>query len=241
MAQANSDNAAVNATLDKFFTVFTANSGAAIYKNVDILINEVFCADDGVHPWIGIAHHGPHFRGTAAIRTLYNQVFASFPDIWWGPSTDAPPHTTAPVPPPPPAPRLYSNDAWRPPTIGVQTTMAGTLQHPWFQGPGYSLPLSGLTPAVPPKRTNTPSFAVFAFGAHDPTRVSQISFYMDRYNQARELQPVGPLPFDTDVRALLQHLEDRAETQRLIELNRKTQSDLSRLVETLEEHQRNRR
>jgi hypothetical protein len=245
MAQANSDNAGVNATLDKFFGVFTANSGPAVYKNIDILINEVFCADDGEHPWIGIAHHGPQFRGTAAIRALYNQVFTSFPDIWWGPSTDAPPQTTAPVPPVPLAPRLYSNDAYAKdpshhPTIGVQTTMAGTLQQPWFQGPGYSLPLSGLTPAVPPKRTNTPSFAVFAFGAQDPTRVSRISFYMDRYNQARELQPIGPLPFDTDIRALLQHLEDRAETQRLIELNRKTQSDLSRLVETLERHQRDR-
>src|ERR1700728_994887 len=113
MAQANSDNAGANATLDLFFSVFTANSGPGTYKNVNTLINNVFCADDpaaGI-PWVGIAHHGPQFRGALAVRGLYDQIFTSFPDIWWGASTSAPAQTTAPVPPVPPAPRLYSNDA----------------------------------------------------------------------------------------------------------------------------------
>lgn len=226
MAQANSDNAGINGTLDKFFSVFNANSGAATYKNVDILINNVFCADGGGYPWVGIAHHGPQFRGAAGVRLLYEQIFNSFPDIWWAPSTTYP-HVTA-------VPRLYSNDAWRPPTVGVQTTMVGTLQHPWFQDPHYySLPLSGIAPSTPPKVTNTPSFAVFVFGAQDPTRVSQVSFYMDRYNQARDLQPSGPMPFDTDIRALLQHAQDRADARRLIELNHK-------LVEGLETREKKR-
>jgi hypothetical protein len=214
MAQANSDNAGINGTLDKFFSVFDASSGAGTYKNVDILMNNVFCADNGAGlPWVGIASHGAQFRGAAAVRGLYGQIFTSFPDIWWGPSTTYPPTDV---------PRLYSNDAWAPPTVGVQTTMIGTLQQPWFQNPShYSLPLSGIAVNKPPKATNTPSFAVFVFGAQDPTRVSQVSFYMDRYNQARDLQPLGPMPFDTDVRALLQHAQDRAETQRLIEVNQK--------------------
>ena len=241
MAQANSDNAGANSTLDKFFSVFNANSGAGTYKNIDILIHDVFCADGGGDPWIGIAHHGPQFRGEAGVRKLYDQVFRSFPDIWWGPSTSAPAQTIAPVPAVPPAPRLYSNDGWHPPTIGVQTTMVGTFHQRWFQDQAYSLPLSAVTPSTPPKRTNTPSFAVFVFGAEDPTRVSHVSFYMDRYNQARDLQPIHPSSFDTDVRLLFQNAQDRADTQRLIELNQKTELDLSRAVEGLDAQKKEKR
>ena len=240
MAKANSDNSGTNSTLDKFFSVFTANSAASIYKNINFLINEVFCADEGGYPWIGIAHHGPQFRHEAGVRKLYGQVFGSFPDIWWGPSTSAPAQTTAPVPVVPLAPRLYSNDGSHPPTIGVQTTMVGTFHQPWFQDQAYSLPLSAITPSKPPKRTNTPSFAVFVFGAKDPTRVSHVSFYMDRYNQARDLQPIHPSSFDTDVRLLFQNAQDRADTQRLIELNERAESDLSRTVEGLEEQKKDR-
>jgi hypothetical protein len=232
MAQANSDNAGTNGTLDKFFSVFTANSGGATYKNVDILINDVFCADNAAAgiPWVGIANHGPQFRGAAAVKGLYKQIFKSFPDIWWGPSTSAPAQTTAPVSPVPVAPRLYSNDAWRPPTVGVQTTMVGTLQEPWFpddHDPRFSLPLSGIQRATN-KRADVPSFAVFVFGAEDRTRVSQVSFYMDRYSQARDLQPGTPTDFGTGIRTLLQHAQDRADAQ-------KSQSNLSNLIETLRE------
>jgi hypothetical protein len=239
MAQANSDNAGINATLDLFFSVFTANSGPGTYKNVNTLINSVFCADNAAAgiPWVGIAHHGPQFRGATAVRGLYDQIFKSFPDIWWGASTSAPAQTTAPVPPVPPAPRLYSNDAWAPPTVGVQTTLVGTFQQAWFQDPArYSLPLSAITPSKNP--TNVPSFAVFVFGAPDPTRVSQVSFYMDRYNQMRDVQPENANDFDTDFRSFLKDLQQTVATRRAVE---KTQSDLSNLVETLHAQQRERR
>jgi hypothetical protein len=223
MAQANSDNAGTNGTLDRFFSVFTANSGAGTYRNVNILMTDVFCADNGAGlPWVGIARHGPQFRGAAQVRGLYEQIFRSFPDIWWGESTTYPDLTRVP--------RLYSNDAWAPPTIGVQTTMVGTLQEPWFpddQDPRFSLPLSGIQRATN-KRADVPSFAVFVFSdAKDPTRVSQVSFYMDRYSQTRDLQPGSPTDFATAVRELLQRVQDRA--------------DLSRVVQTLDAQQRERR
>jgi hypothetical protein len=243
MAQANSDNPGINGTLDKFFSVFSANSGAGTYKNVDILINEVFCVNNPAAkiPCVGIATHGPQFPDAGAVRGLYNQIFTSFPDIWWGASTSAPAQTTAPVPPVPPAPRLYSNDAGHPPTVGVQTTMVGTFKQLWFQdAQRYSLPLSGIPVSTPPKATNTPSFAVFVFGAQDPTRVSRVSFYMDRYNQGRDLQPIHPNNFDTDIRALLQHAQDRANTERLLELNQEAKSDLSRLIEALDGREKKR-
>jgi hypothetical protein len=244
MAQANSDNPGTNGTLDKFFSVFTADAGGGIYKNVDILINEVFCADDGagLYPWVGIASHGPQFRGAAAVKGLYKQIFKSFPDIWWGPSTTAPAQTTAPVSGVTLAPRVYSNDAWDPPTVGVQTTMVGTLHEPWFpddHDPRFSLPLSGIQRATL-KRADVPSFAVFVFGAKDPTRVSQVSFYMDRYSQTRDLQPGSSTDFGTGVRTLLQHAQDRADTKRLFELNQKSQLDMSRLVELFEAQKKER-
>jgi hypothetical protein len=79
MAQANSDNAGVNATLDRFFSVLNPNSSAGTYKNVNILMNDVFCPVGGGYPWVGIANHGPQFRG-ADVRGLYEQIFTSFPD-----------------------------------------------------------------------------------------------------------------------------------------------------------------
>jgi hypothetical protein len=230
MAQANSDNAGVNATLDRFFSVLNPNSSAGTYKNVNILMNDVFCPVGGGYPWVGIANHGPQFRG-ADVRGLYEQIFTSFPDIWWGPSTTYPKVTAVP--------RLYSNDAWQPPTVGVQTTMVGTLQQPWFQdAQRYSLPLSAIKPMGGKAPTNVPSFAVFVFGAKDSTRVSQVSFYMDRYNQMRDVQPEEANDFDTDFRLFLKELQDNFAARRLVA---KTQSDLSRLVETLDVREKKKR
>ena len=101
--------------------------GPSTYKNIDILINDVFCADDpaaGI-PWVGIARHGPQFRGSANVKALFQQFITTFPDIWWAESTTHPKITAVP--------RLYSNDNYRAPTVGVQTTLWGTHKSPWFQ------------------------------------------------------------------------------------------------------------
>jgi hypothetical protein len=208
MPQANSDNNGTNGALDSFFSVFNPNSAA--YKNVNILINNVFCIDDNTQnppiPYVGIAQHGPQFIGALAINALFVQLTTTFPDIWWAESTTHPQITAVP--------RLYSNDGYNPPTVGVQTTLWGTHTQQWFQGAGFSLPLSAILPNKHP--TNVPSFAVFTFGAADPTRVSRLSFYMDRYNQMREVQPEKPAKFDQDIIKFLQGLQAQVESQRFI-------------------------
>lgn len=223
MAKANSDNTGTNGALDKFFSVFSPGSGAGTYKNIDILMNDVFCADDpaaGI-PWVGIARHGPQFRGSANVKGLFQQLITTFPDIWWAASTTHPEIT--------PVPRLYSNDTYRTPTVGVQTTLWGTHKSLWFQDARYSLPLSAIKPSN--KATEAPSFAVFTFGAKDPTRVSQLAFYMDRYNQMREVQAYHEhADFDTDMRRLLKDIHHAVATHNLLE---KAQSDFPRLVEAL--------
>ena len=94
MAKANSDNTGTNGALDKFFSVFNSSSGASTYKNIDILMNDVFCADDpaaGI-PWVGIARHGPQFRGSANVKGLFQQLITTFPDIWWAEFDDPSPN-----------------------------------------------------------------------------------------------------------------------------------------------------
>ena len=58
MAKANSDNTGTNGALDKFFSVFNPSSGASTYKNIDILMNDVFCADDPRRGFPGLASRG---------------------------------------------------------------------------------------------------------------------------------------------------------------------------------------
>jgi hypothetical protein len=210
MGQANSDNNGANGALDKFFSVFNPSSAAGTYKNIDILINDVFCADDTAAglPWVGIARHGPQFRGAANVKGLFHQLITTFPDIWWQESTTHPKVTHVP--------RLYSNDTSKPATVGVQTTLWGTHKSEWFQDVRYSLPLSAIKPSNKP--TEAPSFAVFAFSAKDPLRVSQLSFYMDRYNQMRQVQAYGDhADFDTDMRRLLKDIHHAVTTHRLSE------------------------
>ena len=224
MAKANSDNSGTNGALSTFFSVFNPSSGAATYKNVDILINDVFCADDPAAglPWVGIARHGPQFRGSANVKGLFQQLITTFPDIWWAESTTHPKITAVP--------RLYSNDSYATPTVGVQTTLWGTHKNLWFQDARYSLPLSAIKPSNKP--TEAPSFAVFTFGAKDPVRVSQLSFYMDRYNQMRETQAYGDhADFDTDIRRLLKDIHHAV----------RSQSDFPRLLEALDKKEEKKR
>jgi hypothetical protein len=162
-------------------------------------MNDVFCADDpaGDAPWVGITQHGPQFRGQTHVKGLFQQLITTFPDIWWQESTTRPNITHVP--------RLYSNDAFKLATVGVQTTLFGTHKSPWFQDIRYSLPLSAIKPSN--RATEAPSFAVFTFGAKDPTRVSQLSFYMDRYSQMRQVQAYHDhADFDTDMRQLLKNI-----------------------------------
>lgn len=199
MGQANSDNSGTNSALDKFFSVFNPGSGSGVYKNIAMLMNDVFCADDAAHdiPWVGITQHGPQFHGAKQVKALFEQLITTFPDIWWQELTTHPQVTHVP--------RLYSNDASKPATVGVQTTLFGTHKSPWFQDGRYSLPLSAIKPSN--KATEAPSFAVFAFGGKEQARVSQLSFYMDRYSQMRQVQAYHDhADFDTDMRLLLKNI-----------------------------------
>jgi hypothetical protein len=228
MARANSDNNNTKRALDRFFSVFNPHAGAGTYKNLNILMDEVFCADIPFPlppsvPAVGITKHGPQFRGSANVRGLFQQLIDAFPDVSWAESATHPDIT--------PVPRLYSNDDYATPTVGVQTTLFGTHKGPWFQDPArYSLPLSAIKPKN--KTTEVPSFAVFTFGAQNGTRVSQLSFYMDRYNQMRETQAYADAnDFDTDMRKVLKDIHNFVGAQELAE---KTQAEFSKLIKVLE-------
>jgi hypothetical protein len=219
---------AINATIDTFFKVFDPGQGD--YENLDTLMNKAFCADGGGLPWVGITRHGPQFRGAAQVRDFYKQRFATFSNLWWGESTTAPPHLTR-------VPRLYSNDGYDPPTVAVQTTFQGKHTGLWFQDrTRFSLPLSAIQPSG--NKTEVPACAVFAFGAEDPSRISQLSYYMDRYNQMREVQEAHGNTFDTYIRSLLNDIHVRAKTSHLSELNVKTQAEISRLIGVFEKQQK---
>ena len=200
-----------------FSVLFNPNSGAGTYKNVDILINNVFCVDDFTQtpqiPWVGIAQHGPQFPNSGAIRTLFTRLVQTFPDIWWGESTTAPPQVTA-------VPRLYSNDGYGTRTVGVQTTLFGHHNAPWFQEEGFRCLCRPIP--VNNRPTNIPaSLQFFSFGADVPTRVSQLSIYMDlRYRQMADLQPQQSKKFNKAVIKFLQDLQAEVESERL------TQADL---------------
>jgi hypothetical protein len=229
MARATSDNNNTRVALDKFFSVFNPHAAANRYKNLNLLMDEVFCADSPPFPLppsvpaVGITKHGPQFRGSANVRGLFQQLIDAFPDVSWAESTTYPNIT--------PVPRLYSNDDYATPTVGVQTTLFGTHKGPWFQDSArYSLPLSAIKPNG--KTTEVPSFAVFTFGAQNGTRVSQLSFYMDRYNQMRDTQAYADAnDFDTDMRKVLKDIHNFVSVQTLAE---KTQADVARLTKTLE-------
>jgi hypothetical protein len=191
MGRANIDNGA-NATVDKFFEVL-GDPKTGNYLNLDYLMQYVFCPDANGPPQIptvGVAMHGPSFTGAADVRRLFKTFFTSFPDMTF---TQYPDKTA----------RLYSRDGYRPPTIGIAANLNGTYQKPWFykekkgdRDTHYSKPLSDIIPV----RGNFQSiwqpgiaaFAQFAFGdERNPTLVSQLSIYMDRYRFMSDLVPLS--------------------------------------------------
>jgi hypothetical protein len=175
-----------DATLDTFFQVLTAPGGGGAHTpaDVDTLMQDVFCPDNGATgknalPCVAITEHGnaqgPGFFGAAEVRRLFMQLFTSFPDVALT-QLD-------------PGARLYSPDEYEPITIGVRTDLTGSYQASWFGkvSPGsiqshYSPPLSDLKPGAAGhyKTVSIPACAVFEFD--DDNLVTQLAIYMDRYH-----------------------------------------------------------
>jgi hypothetical protein len=151
--------------------------GTAHYKDVNWLVNHVFCANAGnpiTRPVVGIASSaggaGPQFPGTGPITTLFQQLITSFQ------------HLRAPILPP----RCYSDDLN---TITLQMTLVtGAHGVPWFQNPPYySKPLSDIFAAG--RGSSTPTCTVFTF---DPAttgdnKATRLGIYMDRWQMALDL------------------------------------------------------
>jgi hypothetical protein len=171
--------------LTTFLNVLTVPAGGGhhnIANDVNTLMNQVFCVDNGAAgkhalPCVAITEHGhlqgPGFFGVADVTRLFTQLFTSFPDVALTPISGL---------------RLYSPQGYAPNTIAVQADLIGSYQVKWFPKihppsvPGhYSPPLSDLNPAPNPpyKKASIPAAAVFEFDNNN--RVTQLAIYMDRY------------------------------------------------------------
>jgi hypothetical protein len=149
------------------------------YQDYNYLVDTYFCPDNSklnpTIPCVGITDHGPAFYGRAATKLLFQRLFATFNPMRW----------VYPPPTAPSAPQLVSADLN---TIGIQMTVRGTFQAPWFAiGSGHeSAPLTQLTtPTGSPLgryRQDTgglPAVAVFTFNAQN--LIQQLQIYTDRY------------------------------------------------------------
>jgi hypothetical protein len=130
-------------------------------------------------PALGITDHGPAFFGQTDVRSLFSQLFQSFLNMQWTQYT--PRGAAAPV-------WLYSKQGVAPSEIGIQMTVTGTWQSPWFDNASghASQPLSQLAQGtgLPLGRrrgdnSGLPAFAVFIF--NNQYLIQQLQIYTDRY------------------------------------------------------------
>jgi len=189
MGDPNSDSGTNNQKMTDFIAAFNVPvcppgatpTPAELLAKSNTLV--AFFSLDAVNPGVGIASHGPNFKGQAAIGLLFGRLFKSFPDLTL---TEVNPVNR----------RLYSLDNIGLPTIGAQTTLKGTFKSPWFSKvPGqhdvdshYSKPLSDLVPNDQAFLVTTiQAFAIFALGAGP--LITQLSVYLDRYKFKADLEP----------------------------------------------------
>jgi len=159
----------IDATLDAFFEILDPLGGQ--YQNLNNLMNNVFCPNTGMLPWVGISRYGPQFEGAPAVRQLFRQLFVTFPNAALTEVT----------------PRFYCpGGGSTPPTgIAVQTTLSGTQKALWFQTPpAFSPPLSNITPDGL-HSMHVDACAVVFFDGND--KITQLSLYFDRYLLSQQL------------------------------------------------------
>jgi len=179
-------------TVQALFAVFASGNSSA-KKASDL--KDLFCDDSNDNwgnpiPVVGITDHDPSFIGKDDILALFQELFASFPSI----SLDLATLANRTMPPNFP-PYLYSDNAYAPPTIGVQATLStGPFRKKWFPSgnPHHSPPLSDITPnPAHPTQTTLPAALIFNFGGTTATcqyPIMQLSIYTDRYRFLRDLQ-----------------------------------------------------
>lgn len=185
-------------TFQAFFDVFT--SGNPDGTKVTNLMN-LFCLDgendphgNPTIPNVGIAHHGPDFKGAQDVTDLWNHFLGqSFRNFMFAPANLVlPGQHFHPIPPP----RLYSKPDYPThaapiPMIGIQCELSGDFFADWFQAaPHNSNPLSGIHP-VPghPIHIDLEACAVFAFDTTADSRITNLFVYLDRYRLLHTLQP----------------------------------------------------
>jgi hypothetical protein len=185
-------------TFQAFFDVFT--SGDPDGTKVTNIMN-LFCPDgeydaqgNPTIPNVGIAHHGPDFKGVQDVTDLWNHFLGqSFRNFMFVPSKlILPGQNFHPIDPP----RLYSKldyptKASPIPMIGIQCELSGDFFADWFQTPPHnSNPLSGIHP-VPghPINVDVQACAVFAFDNTVNSRITNLFVYLDRYKLLHKLQP----------------------------------------------------
>jgi hypothetical protein len=166
-----------DATLDTFFTIMgPPASGSHPASDVDSLMSNVFCPN-GVYkgkkiPSVGITEHGPAFKGADDVRTLFTQLFTTFPDMTWIQLDKTL--------------RMYSTDGN---TIGVQMNVTGTHSAPWFQAAHASPPLSQLTSGTLNGFGDPGLAGVAVFTFDDKKKVRQLAIYIDRYGLMQRIAP----------------------------------------------------
>jgi hypothetical protein len=179
----------IDATVNEFFNVTDPLQGSGNYMKSSWLMQKVFCPESAgppLIPSVGITGHGPNFKGATAVKLLFDTFFTSFPDISFAeyPNNNV---------------RLYSKAG--PTTVGLRAFLNGTFQQSWFQkltgkqdkDSHYSKPLSDIHPGPAGgynaiKGNGIAAAAVFIFNdANNPTLVSHLSIYLDRYRFISDL------------------------------------------------------
>ena len=196
-------------TFQAFFDVFTSGDPDAT-KIADLM--NLFCPDGEndangkpTIPNVGIAHHGPDFKGRTNVELLWSKFLGgSFQNFMFEPATlILPGHAGAIAPP-----RLYSSPDYPTkaapiPMIGIQCTVSGDFFDLWFQPPPHgsglpdfsSNPLSGIK-TKPPHRipVSLEACAVFAFDHSADSLITNLFVYLDRYKLMHTVSPgVGAL------------------------------------------------
>jgi hypothetical protein len=180
--------AAIDDTLNVFFDVINGTdlsgtgAGSAHYQNSKYLIDNVFCGNNLPlpYPWVGVTDHGPQFKGSAAVKVLFDELFLCFDTFVMLPQV-----SKVGKNPVVPSERLYSQGGAAV-MISIQTVLHGTYVTQWFKD-GHAAASAPISSIVPDKLhvMEIPASAVFAFD--NKSKVSQLAVYLDRYKMQQQL------------------------------------------------------
>jgi hypothetical protein len=159
-----------NATIASFFAVVGPAGSSPQHHNVPVM-QSLFVQDtppgNPIYPNIGLTTGGPQFTGQRHIGVLFQQLFASFPDIVFAPANG-----------------LQLTDGN---TTAIEATLStGNQIARWLPGGHASAPLSPIVPDGRHSSQYLPVCAVFTFDTGSGL-IQNLALYFDRWKLAKDL------------------------------------------------------